>query len=342
MFLILRRNSTINITLLLLLCMIITSTLQNWVGEKTIYSDELKGKRLLLHKGIYSNTLPQYYIDSPGGEHSRDFQVMKRRILVVYLVEYLNRLSGVSIHAIYRTIDSIFLFLCLISIFFYLRRWVDYHYCLIGILYTGVVFVMTYYFHHYHPWDRISLFSWIALLYLIREKRDILFGLLLIISITIKYDVKVLSLLYIFYNYYSTSDRSNRSKVLLKGLLLLTMAFGFDEFMKYLLQVAGHGETALFRDIVYRIFTNMRMLVAHNVSYPPLLMFAIPGILSLLYWNKKHIFVKSSVAFAFILLIIHVSLANCREVRAETMILVLLLPSALLSLRFLLEETKSK
>lgn len=330
----LKENSIFKITMLLLLCIITTITLQNWVGEQTIYCEGLKQKRLALHKAIYDNKLPD-------GKNWKDFGAngTNVRIFVVYAVGYMHELTGISIHHLYRIVDTIFLFFCFVAIFFYIRRWLDNSYCLIGLLYFGFVLIMTYYFHYFAPWDRISLFTWIALLYLIREKNDVLFTLLLIISITIKYDVIVLPLLYLFYNY----SKGERSKVVLKTLLLLTVAFGLYEVMNYCLPSSSTGEThfyyfELFKNMTNRIFKNVRYFVGHNIAYPPLLMFAIPCIFSMLDWDKKDRFMKSSVIFAFILMMIHISATNCWEVRSETMVLVLLLPSALYSLKIMLES----
>ena len=174
-------TSLFRIMMLLLLCFVMTATLQSWVGDHTIYGKKLRDQRIILHERIFENALPE-------GKSWKDYGATGTnvRVFVVYLVEYVHKLSGASICQLYRTVDSISLFLCFVGLFFYLRHWFDDHYCLIGLCYTAIVFVMTYYFHYFHPWDRISLLSWLLLIYLLREKRNILFAILLAVSVTIK------------------------------------------------------------------------------------------------------------------------------------------------------------
>ena len=328
-----KEKSLFKILILLILCATATMVLQAWVGELTIYNEKLREKRALMHKAMINNELPE---GKTWGDYGANG--INRRIFVVYLAEYVHRLSGLSLCHVYKAFDYIFLFLCFPCIFFYLRNWVDEEYCLIGILYTAVVFVMTYHFHYFHPWDRISLLSWILLIYLIRERRTVLFAVLLAFFVTIKYDVKVAPFLYFLYNY----SKLDRRKTIFITILLFFISFGMDELLMLLFPMVDvqYPFTESIISIKNQIAINYRHFKQLHFAYPPLLMFLIPCLLAPAYWDKKDKFTKSSVLFAFLLFIPHSLFANFREVRAETMILVLLLPSALLSLKKLLRGEK--
>ena len=95
-----------------------------------------------------------------------------------------------------------------------------------------------------------------------------------------------------------------------------------------------------FGNIINQVKLNLYHLGIYNVAHPFLLMFTMPCIFALLNWKDKDKFIRASVIFAFILFIPYFLLAYFREVRAETMILVLLLPSALMSLKKLIGGSK--
>ena len=153
------------VILLTLLCLNITIILQIYVGRQTIYGDEQLEKRKILHEVILKNSLPE-------GKLWKDYSGSLRvRILVVKLAESIRLITGLQLKNVYITIDTVFLFSCLIGLYLFLNQWLDPNYCLIGILYFGICLVTSYHFHYFHPWDRMSLFSWIVLAFLIKNKK---------------------------------------------------------------------------------------------------------------------------------------------------------------------------
>lgn len=161
-----------------------TLILQQYVGEITVYRNSLTPKKLIEHKSILNNELPKGITTwEQMGANGCNI-----RILTIYFAEKLHNTLGLSLALIYKLIDTVFLFLCFLACFIYLSKWFDYSYCLIGVLFTGVVFIMTYHVYYFHPWDRISLFTWIVLMILLRDKKTICMGLLLVFSMFIKYD----------------------------------------------------------------------------------------------------------------------------------------------------------
>ncbi len=324
-----RDDSMRRASLLVVLCAVLTITLQ-LVGKETIYHERHEAKRNFLHDAIYTNKLPEGKTWDDYGARG-----VNTRVGSIYAVALLHRWTGVSVGTWYVWLDSTFLFLSFLALFLYLRKWVPYGYCLIGILFVGNVFILTYFHHHFHPWDRISLFQWIVLLYLIRSKSDVLFFLVMMASIPFKFDVIILPVLYLIYNFFT---QQAKKAVIVKGMLFLVSGIAFYELLKYSLigsvpDTVGVLAINPWLNALTQVTKNLRHMVSLNIAYPPMLMFALPLILSLFNWDKKDAFIRTSLVFALGMLCIHFSLANFREVRAETMILVLILPSALISLR---------
>ena len=87
---------------------------------------------------------------------------------------------------------------------------------------------------------------------------------------------------------------------------------------------------------------NARKLADMNVHYPPLLVHALPVFLALFFLSFKQRFVVASVAFALGMSVVYMIFSNYEEVRAHMVVLVLVLPSALLTLKRFLDSAASK
>ena len=78
-----------------------------------------------------------------------------------------------------------------------------------------------------------------------------------------------------------------------------------------------------------------------NVRFPPLLVHALPVFLSLFLLRSKERFVWACVAFGLGLSVVYVLFSNYEEVRAHMVVLILVLPSALISVRNFLERSEA-
>ncbi len=323
--------------LLLLLISIVIINLQYWVGNHTIYKEALEGKRQFLHDAIYNNEIPTGKTWENYGAKDTN-----RRIFVVYLAAGVSKGLNIHVLKVYKMIDTVFLFLFFAVFYCYLRKWLDNEYCLIALLFLGNVFITTFQFYYFHPWDRISLFSWLILIWLIRERKEILLVFVLIISITIKFDVIVLPIFYFLYNY--LSDPHKRLLIIIKSILLLIMTIGMHEVLNNIYsQADALNSNVMFIDRIFNLFVqikiNIRHLINLKLSYPPLLMFLLPLSLSFIKWKEQSHFMRASVIFGILILIMQFPLVNFKEVRAQCMVLILLLPSAMLNLKFILNKS---
>lgn len=307
----------------------ITIGLQIAVGMGTIYSPQYEAGREALHRGILTNTSP-----NGGSWDAIGASTLNLRIGTVYLAEGIRRSSSLSIHKIYLLIDTVFLFLALGGLFFYLREWLPAPYCLIGVLFVCAILPLTYYFHTFQPWDRIQLAMWILLLYLIRERRLILLGIGLAGSMVIKFDTLFLPGLF-FLTYIS---RPRWQQVLGETIGLFAICVSLYVSLKWAFPAPLDPPRFSLEATLENVKLNIETLRALHVQSPPLYVHILPGFLAVLWFRAQQQYLQASVVFAFGFLFLLFLTTHFWEVRAQIGVLILVLPSALLSLHRLLDD----
>ena len=302
--------------------------LQSWLGDQTIYSRALETKREVFHFAILAN-------EAPGGAGWGAVGALsiQKRVGVVYLAEALRKFTGLAIGKVYKVLDTLFLFVSLLSLFFYLRKWVPDIYCLLGVLYFCTALPLTYFFQLFHPWDRLQLTIWIALLWLVADRRFVLLMVGLLLSVLVKFDTILLPFFYLLANI----SRNHWRRTALESLVLLVLAFGAYLLVGRLFPAPLDNAGFDLNNAHVMLLRNLQMFADLNLRFPPLLVHALPVLLSLLFLRSKPRFVWTSVVFALGLTAVYMLFSNFEEVRAHMVVLVLVLPSALISLRCFLE-----
>lgn len=324
-------RKALGLALLMWLLMTITVGLQSWIGDQTIYSKNLEQKREELHFGILANRAPGGA--SWGAVGARSIQ---KRIGVVYLAEGIRKLTGLAVGQIYKLLDSFFLFVSLLCLYFYLRKWVPDLYCLLGIMYFSAALPLTYFFQLFHPWDRLQLAIWMGLLYLIAERRFLPLALGLILSILVKFDTILLPFFYFLVHF----SKGQWQRASFESFMLLVLAFGTYTVLGQLFPAPLDSSHFTWDSALVMLRSNAQTLIGMNLRYPPLLVHALPLFLALFFLRSKDRFVRSSIVFALGLSIVYILFTNYEEVRAHMLVLVLLLPSALITLRNFLEQNR--
>jgi hypothetical protein len=317
------------VLVLLALVASITVGLQWCIGDATLYSKELEGKREMMHNAILTNVAPRGGSWADVGAASHNI-----RIGTIYLAEALRIASGAPLGTVYKAIDTLFLFSSLVGLYFYLRLWLPDAFCLIGLLYFSVTLPLTYFQHYFEPWDRLQLSIWILLLYLVRERQLWILGICLALSMLVKFDTILLPGLY-FLVYVS---RQRWWRVSLESAALFAVSFGIYLVLKVLLPTPLDQPRFALDGALLQIQSNVATLLSLNFRDPPLLVFTVPVLLALIGIRSRDRFIQSSVLFAFGLSVIWFVFTIHSEVRAQLPALVLLLPAALLSLQSLLEH----
>lgn len=307
------------LVLLFLLTGVVSLLSTKWVGGLTIYSRELEASRLFMHKAVLENRLPEGRTWESYGANALNI-----RIAVPYAVDAIHRMTGVGVLVIYQLVDLLCIFVFLNLHFFYLRHWFGSTYCLIATLFMAALLPLTYLFHAFQGWDRPSCVLWILLLILLRDRRLLVFTMVLALSVFVKFDTILLPLLYWLCRV--TPARFWRTSLEAAGLFALT--FGLYYGLQQLLP--GGVEPRSYSGY---IAGNTTSLLENHIASPPLLMFLIPVLLAALGWKDGDRFQRSAALFALPMTVILYVMTNFIEVRAEMPVLFLLSPLALSGLR---------
>jgi hypothetical protein len=246
----------------------------------------------------------------------------------VLAAEAVHRVTHMPVTKAYYLNDTVFLFLTLLLLFGYLRRWFDESYCLLGVLSYAAVLPLTYVLFVFHPWDRLSALLWLLCIYLLRDRRMVLFTIILLVNVAVKYDCVVLPGLY----FLAYAERRNW---LLIGIKTLgTMALTFATYYALLRLRPGGSEPA--GTIGERVVTNLQALNAYRFGFPPLLVYPIPFIAAAIAFRRADRFIQATALFGFLLLIPFALTANFSEFRAQVPAFFCVLPGALMGARILL------
>jgi hypothetical protein len=313
---------------LLWLLACVTIALQSWVGDSTIYSRELEGRREQFHYGVLENKPPGGDSWSAVGAKS-----IQKRVGIVYLAEGLRQLSHLPIGKIYKLLDSCFLFVSLVGLFFLLRKWLADVYCLVGVLYVCAMLPLSYLHQLFHPWDRAQLALWIGLLYLLVERRFVLLALGLALSVTVKFDTLLLPLLYLGVH---RDGKHAAVRVWLETALLFAIVLGMNALMDRLFPDTQAASRFSLAALGAMLAANAHKAVEQNLRYPPLLVHALPALLALKGLASKGRYAIAATGFGLLLCGVFAALTNFEEVRAQMMVTVLLLPAALMTVERLL------
>ena len=156
------KRSATQVSVLLMLCAIVTVIQSYYVGDLTLYGSELAEPRKALHEAILNNR-PLKGAWGLSGDNG-----INVRVLTVYAAEAVNSLTGLSYGKTYKLFDMASLFLTLALLYSFLRHWHPREYCLIAVLFIGAVLPMTYALHLFHPWDRPGLLLWLLFAWAVR------------------------------------------------------------------------------------------------------------------------------------------------------------------------------
>lgn len=307
----------------------ITLGLQTSVGNSTLYAKDLEEKREALHYGILNNRPPDGERWGATGAATTNIRVGS-----VYLAQGIIKLTGWRPARAYFLIDTVFLFTALFALFFYLRRWLPDTYCLIGVLYFSAIMPMTYYHHYFHPWDRIQLVLWLLLFYLVRERRPLAIAPVVALSMTVKFDTLVVPGFY----WLAHLSRERWARVTLESLALGVVVYLTFTGLHWMFPAEVATERLALREDALVVFRNLQQWRNVGIAWPPLYFHGLLVPLVFVGFRSRERFVQASAVFGIGILMLVFYSVNFMEVRAQTMVTVLLLPAALLALRDLLER----
>ena len=310
------------------LCLLITITVQHYMGDRTIYSLQLLPDRLEAHEMILRNELVGAASWSARGSNGTNV-----RVATVWAAEQLSARLGIDVPSIYKLIDIVSLFATLLLLFFFLRRWFADAYCVLALMFVGCVLPLTLLLHSFHPWDRPSLLVWLLAIWAIRDERLFAATLLMGLAVVIKYDAVLLPGLYFLYRV----GRAPWWRTVIATGLMSAVTFGTFLTLRFL--IPGGFEP---RVISTQVLKNLEVIANLAQPHPEILGLSLPIALALIGFARGDRFMRAATLFGLALLIPFFLTTNFAEIRAHTPILVLLLPAALVGLQAVLQPVVAK
>lgn len=313
--------------MLVLLIGVVTLVSQHWVGGATIYRDQLETRREQIHQYVLENRLPPGVTWTSFGGNGINI-----RLVTVLAAEGMHRVAHLSVLNSYYVIDTVALFSGLLLLFAYLRRWFSDEYCLIGVLFVAAILPLTYVLFAFHPWDRPSMVLWLAAAYLVRDRRVLLFALIIGLAVAVKYDAIVLPGLF-FLAYVTRRDWL--SVTVTTGLLFVVTVGVFA----LLIRARPGGFES--NPGSHQMLKNLSIFAGMRFTYPPLLAFSVPLLAALIGFRSADRFVQASAVFGVLLFVPFFVGSNFAEFRAEVPVLILILPAALHGARLLMQTSET-
>ena len=309
--------------LVALMAATVTLTLQHWVGSVTIYQPAFRDSRLALHGYIVENRRPPDRTWDAIGANGTNI-----RIVTVYLAEGLRRVLGIGVDRVYYHLDSAALFASLLMLYGYLRHWFAPSTALLGLLYVSAILPLTYVLHYFHPWDRISLVTWLVALFLIRGDHGVLLMAWLPFAVAVKFDIAVVPGLY----WLVYVSRSTWTRVTLTTALLFAVSFGTFALLQWFLP--GGSEPRVVASLVRQ---NVDALLQLHLRFPVFLAFAVPLVAGAIGLRSADRFSRVAYLFGCALWIPLFFTTKFAEVRAQMPLVVLMLPASLWGIRALFD-----
>lgn len=292
-----------------------TLTMQQWIGDVTIYQPLNRAKAETLHRSILDNRPPAGITWDSLGANGTNI-----RVGAVFIAEAIHRVVGLSVARTYLLLDTIYLLVGILLFARFLATWFRDEYVAIGTLYLIAVLPLTYFLVSYHPWDRLGLVAWVMMLLALRAQHTWMFALLLPLSVMIKYDSVLLPGLYFLANIRPATWR--RTTLITVGLFILS----FGAFFGLLsLRQGGFAANSITQQVVAN-FGEMREM---SLWYPPLLAFAVPLLLAAIGFKHADRFMRASAVCGVLLFVPLFLQAWFAEFRAQVPMLLLLMPCAL-------------
>lgn len=316
------QNLWVRAVLLAWLAFIVSTVEVHFVGDLTLYSPNSNAVRAEMHERVIRNQPPE------NGWAALGANGINIRIAVPYLVEFVHYLTGARVAWIYQGVDFCCLWLGTVILFLFLNRQFTVLESALACGYFAAILPITFAFHVYHPYDRVSFLAWLLCIWCARSGRIREFGIVSIIAVLIKYDAIMLPVLFFACN----CNRQNWRRLLIQCSLISATLISLVALLIAL--IPGGFEA---RDPEALILRNLTMMIGTGLlPYAPILAFGLPLALAISGYGVGDRFVRASVWFAGLIAVILFATSNFQEVRAEQMLVPLLAPGALLGLRRIL------
>lgn len=285
------------------------------ISDISVFSAVNSDKRIALHQAILENEPP-----GEGGWNEAGANNVNTRIAVVWIADQLSRMTGRSVVYIYRAIDLVALFVALLAIDALLKHWYSPAEAVLGLALFCLLLPLTALYHYFHPWDRPMLFLWAAMIVALLKERVVIFTVLYMISVIVKFD-SILAAGMILFLYAGTDTwwRATRTTLIVAaiGATVLTVLL--------ILYPGGQEHIEMYKQISKNISDARNM----GFTYPPFLAHGLLLALGSVGWKSAPTTMRRLCVFGLLSLIPHMLFTNFLEVRAQIGTMLCMLPLAL-------------
>ncbi len=301
---------------------------QFWIGSATIYRADLAERVVAAHLQLLNNAPP------PGGDWgSSGLNGVNVRVGAIAVAEIIHRATNLTVPHAYFVLDTVMLFASLLLLLHYLSRCVTPALAVLGVTALGALLPLTYQLFWYHPWDRLSLFGWILVLCVLRERQWWAAAVLLPLAVAVKYDIMLLPGALVFVEFF---DRRRLTFVgVARAAGLLTISMGTYATLR-VLRPGGFRQQGP-EAVLQQVQANINDIVAMNLHWPPLLGFSLPIALAAVGFSRSDAWAKGCAVFGLLLFVPFALQSNLAEFRAHMPVLILLAPAALRGVATLLD-----
>ena len=291
-----------------------TITVRN-VSDVSLFSEKSHDRRIALHKAILENEPP-----GEGGWGDAGANNVNVRIAVVGIADRLSKMTGISVHYVYRAIDLAAVLVALLTTYALLKHWYSPTEAVLGLLLFCLFLPLTALYHYFHPWDRPMLFLWAAMIIALVKERVVIFTVLYTISVIVKFDsIFAAGMIPLLYAGTDTWWRATRTTLIVAaiGAAVLTVLL--------ILYPGGQEHIEMYKQISKNISDAKNM----GFMYPPFLTHGLLLALGIVGWKSAPTTMRRLCVFGLLLLIPHMLLTNFLEVRAQIGTMLCMLPLAL-------------
>lgn len=291
-----------------------------YVGDLAIYQDANARSQLAVHDSILNNTTPD------GGWSANSMNGVNVRVTAIYLAEAIHDVLRIEVGRAYRLMDLVFVAITFFLAFFFFRSFTSTSSALIGLMYLGCIFPMTYAFHNVHPWDRIGWLTWLLAIWAVKVDRPFALAVVLVVGITIKYDILALAGLY----FLVWVDRVNWKRVTATTTVVSLLGIATFALLVYLRP--GGFDVERTTSLISRVRLLYWELCGHPISHPALLALTPLILLAPMGFQNRNRFAIMSFLYGIFLLLLVAWSAVFKEIRAQMGIILLLMPLVLIAL----------
>lgn len=253
------------------------------------------------------------------------------RLLQFYFPEFVHRVFGIDVMHSYILQRWLFVFLAFVVFHFFLRRWFDRGASLAGVALLAAIMPLSY-FNHLQESAPLLMLSFASILWAIRDGKDLIFSLLLLLGAANNETVLFLPAVYFLFRY-SSFNFKKLSVLSARTLALALPAFALTGMIRWMTRGNGHlGKAFTLQDNLAGLYAGFFLSPLdyfRNFYWYLFFIYGILWIYAFVAWRQKPIFLRRAVLAVPLFIVPHAITGVLFEVRQMIPIGFIVIPAAL-------------